>query len=238
MKRQKWLEKRKSSKDKRKTVVRINEDHLETTEILNDLCKDVRAGVQELLEHSKHNLWHAMADIEFLLDQERLTSRVKKHRKKRQEADIVITEYQPQLAGLFKLLNEEWISKYFTIEPSDSAMLDNPQEYILDKGGSVLFASYRDKIVGTCALIKMTDEQYELAKMAVSPEARGLGIGYQLGIAIIEKAKQLGSKSVYLESNTVLKPAINLYEKLGFKRTSGHYSPYNRCNIQMEFTID
>jgi len=78
---------------------------------------------------------------------------------------------------------------------------------------------------------------YELAKMAVSPKAKGKGIGYLLGKACIAKAKQMGANKLYLESNTILKPAISLYHKLGFKKVTGIPSPYERCNIQMELEI-
>ena len=54
-----------------------------------------------------------------------------------------------------------------------------------------------------------------------------------LGTAIIEKARTLGARGIYLESNTILKPAISLYHKLGFKKVTGHPTPYARCNIQM-----
>jgi GNAT superfamily N-acetyltransferase len=100
-------------------------------------------------------------------------------------------------------------------------------------------ALYNEEPVGVCALIKMKDPDYdyELAKMAVSPRAQGKNIGWLLGQAIVEKAKSLGAKKVYLESNTILKPAINLYHKLGFKKIAGHATPYERCNIQMEIQI-
>jgi len=74
---------------------------------------------------------------------------------------------------------------------------------------------------------------FELAKMAVSDTAKGKGIGELLGQASIKKAKALGAKKLYLESNTILKPAIHLYHKLGFKKVTGIPSPYERCNIQM-----
>ncbi len=48
------------------------------------------------------------------------------------------------------------------------------------------------------------------------------------------KARAAGAWRVYLESNTMLKPAINLYYKLGFRKTAGPPSPYERSNIQME----
>lgn len=90
--------------------------------------------------------------------------------------------------------------------------------------------------VGVCALMKMEDVQYdyELAKMGVSPKFQGHGIGHLLGKAVIEKAISLHARNVYLESNTILTPAINLYKKLGFKEVTGRESPYERSNIQME----
>jgi GNAT superfamily N-acetyltransferase len=86
----------------------------------------------------------------------------------------------------------------------------------------------------------MDDPHYdfELAKMAVSPQAKGKGIGWLLGKAIIKKAQSLNAQKIYLESNTVLKPAINLYHKLGFNKVIGHSTPYKRCNIQMELILD
>jgi GNAT superfamily N-acetyltransferase len=100
-------------------------------------------------------------------------------------------------------------------------------------------ALYDDVPVGVCALIKMDDPVYdfELAKMAVSPLAQGKNIGWLLGQAVIKKAKLLGASKLYLESNTILAPAINLYHKLGFQKVVGHATPYERCNIQMELLL-
>lgn len=150
---------------------------------------------------------------------------------------IEIIDYQPEYASTFKSLNEAWITKYFEMEESDRKMLDDPQGYILDKGGAVIIAKLDGKPVGTCALIRMEDDIYELAKMAVSPEAQGKQIGWKIGLATIEKARALGAKKVYLETNSSLKPAIALYYKLGFQDVEGYDSPYNRCNVQMELSI-
>ena len=150
---------------------------------------------------------------------------------------IRIVNYQPSHASVFKELNAAWINKYFEMEESDRKMLDDPQGYILDKGGAILIALMDEKPIGTCALIKMEEEVYELAKMAVSPEAQGQKIGWKIGLATIEKAKELGANRVYLETNSVLKPAISLYKKLGFKDTEGYCSPYARCNVQMELIL-
>ncbi len=76
-----------------------------------------------------------------------------------------------------------------------------------------------------------------LAKMAVSPKAQEKNIGWLLGQAALDKARELGAQKVFLESNTILKPAINLYHKLGFQKITGYPSPYERSNIQMAITL-
>lgn len=98
-----------------------------------------------------------------------------------------------------------------------------------------MVALYQEQPVGVCALIKKDHPvfDYELGKMAVSPAAQGKNIGFLLGKAILDKARALGARNVFLESNTLLKPAISLYYKLGFEKISGYPSPYERSNIQM-----
>lgn len=152
--------------------------------------------------------------------------------------ELKIVNYKPKYQTAFKTLNEEWISKYFVMEVADYKIIDDPQS-VLREGGTILVALADNEPVGVCALIKMDDPAYdfELAKMAVSPKAQGKGIGRLLGEAIKKAAKEAGVSKIYLESNTILTSAINLYQKLGFKEISGHSSPYKRVNIQMELDL-
>ena len=101
-------------------------------------------------------------------------------------------------------------------------------------------ALYKEKPVGVCALCEMDDPRYdyELAKLAVSPDVRGKGIGLLLCKAAIEKARSLGAGSVFLESNTLLEPAIRTYKKLGFRELSEYRPVYARGNIQMELIFN
>ena len=139
----------------------------------------------------------------------------------------------------FVSINERWIKKYFGMEQSDINALHHAKSYILDKGGHIVMAELNGEIVGTCALIKMEhpDYDFELAKMGVTPAAQGKGAGLLLGQAVIEKARSLGAKRIYLESNSVLESAIRLYRKLGFVDVKGVPSPYCRCNVQMELVL-
>ncbi|MEM6865672.1 MAG: GNAT family N-acetyltransferase [Bacteroidota bacterium] len=149
--------------------------------------------------------------------------------------EIRLVPFESEYAIAFKTLNEAWISHYFKMEPMDYLALDHPQTYILDKGGYIVVALKGETVVGVCALIKMVGKAYdfELAKMGVSPSHQGQGIGGLLGKHILAKAKEFGASTVYLESNSILVPALALYRKLGFVEISGFRSPYERCDIQM-----
>ena len=146
---------------------------------------------------------------------------------------LLILDYEPAHQPAFRALNREWIAHYFTIEPIDNEMLDDPEGYILAPGGHIFMTSYGGELVGTCALIKEHEGVYELAKMAVSPRAQGLGIGWALGRAIGGKARELGAHRVELLSNSRLTPALKLYEKLGFRHVPVPPTPYQRTDVKM-----
>ena len=117
--------------------------------------------------------------------------------------------------------------------------MDNHKAYIIDRGGQILFAKYKGKIVGTCALIKETDDRYELSKMGVLEGYQGKQIGKKLGLAIVDRARQLGAKTLFLDSNKKLAPAIKLYEKLGFVHVhrKTQEPSYQRSNVYMELIL-
>jgi DNA-binding MarR family transcriptional regulator/GNAT superfamily N-acetyltransferase len=226
--------------DKRKNRVCLTDKGAALAErMLQEQCVDIEAAIDGIIAESTHNLWEAMAEWSFLLDQKSLLKRVQEQRKRRESKDIRIVEYTPQYQTAFKALNVEWISTYFEMEEADYKALDNPESYILDKGGKILVALYKDQPLGVCALIKMNDPDYdfELAKMAVSPMAQGKNMGWLLGQAVIRAAKEMGASNIYLESNTLLTPAIQLYYKLGFQKVSGRPTPYKRANIQMALSL-
>lgn len=150
---------------------------------------------------------------------------------------VEIIEYTPQYKEDFKRLNVEWISTYFTIEPHDLEQLDDPEGYILSKGGKIFFAKKGNDIIGTCALIKVSDTDYELAKMGVSPQYQGFGAGKKLGLKVIEEAKRLGCTYLFLESNQRLIPALTMYKSLGFIEVPIGETPYARADFRAEMYL-
>ncbi len=235
------LEERRDESDKRRNVVALSPKGLEMNEKIQYQYQDVNAALDEILAQSQYDLWKAIAEWEFLLEQRSLFRRVQDQRKSRESKAVQIVEYSPQYRQAFRDLNVEWISKYFVMEEADYRALDDPEGYILEKGGYIFIALYEGEPLGVCALAKMPADDptydYELAKMAVSPKAQGKHLGYLLGQAVLDKARSLGARAVFLESNTLLKPALSLYQKLGFVKVTGRPSPYERANIQMGIVL-
>lgn len=231
---------KKDALDGRKNNILLTQKGIDISVKIQKQYTDVESAIKITLRQTKHNIWLAIQEFEYLLSEKSLYTRVIEEKKIRESSTIEILDYLPEHHKAFQELNEEWITTYFKLEEADRKALDNPKDYILDKGGKILVAVENKTILGVCSLLKMQDNKYdyELAKMAVSTKARGKGIGYLLGKSIVEKAKELNASYLYLESNTILKPAISLYEKLGFKKISGHYTPYERCNIQMELNLN
>ncbi len=159
-----------------------------------------------------------------------------RHRR-RENAKVEVVDFRPEHADAFRRMNLDWITRYWEVEDADRLYLDRPHEKIIDPGGAILMALCDGEVVGTVALISKGSGSYELAKMAVDEPARGKGIGWRLGRAVLDRARGLGATRVYLESNTILEPAINLYRKLGFTPIKSGASPYDRCNIQMEIWL-
>jgi DNA-binding MarR family transcriptional regulator/N-acetylglutamate synthase-like GNAT family acetyltransferase len=228
---------KKGEEDGRKNFVILSPAGQQMREKMQPQLDDVTTAIEKAMKETYHDLWKAIGEWEFLLEQKDLLHRVREEKKIREGGQVEIVLFTPVYQAAFRQLNEEWISKYFRMEDSDYKSLDHPMEYIIDKGGYIFMALFKGEPVGTCGLILMDKDEFELAKMAVSPKAQGLGIGYLVGKACIDKARSVGARRVYLESNTTLKPAIQLYHKLGFRKVAGPPSPYERCDIQMELIL-
>lgn len=153
-----------------------------------------------------------------------------------ESAVLEIIDYKPEHQPWFEKFNREWIEEFFTLEPLDINVLQNPDNYILKKGGTILMASLDKEIAGTVGLRYLEPGIFEFTKMAVDKKYRGLKIGQALADAAIEKAKQFDAKKIILYSNTRQVPAIALYRKLGFIEIPND-GLYDRGNIKMELAL-
>ncbi len=154
---------------------------------------------------------------------------------------LTIREFQPGDESAFRSLNEEWISRYFVLEPKDQLSLADPRRNILEHGGRIFIAQQENRTVGCCALLALAEGELEVAKMAVDESARRGGIGRQLLMKCIAEARAAGARRLYLETNRRLEGAIRLYESVGFRHLPPERvkpSPYARADVYMELYLN
>jgi ribosomal protein S18 acetylase RimI-like enzyme len=148
-------------------------------------------------------------------------------------SNVRVVDFEPRHREHFIALNLEWITRYFEVEDADRQVLEDPEGTILAEGGHIIMAESDDEVLGTCALIRLNPDSFELAKMAVKPSARGLGIGQRLGEAVVERARRAGATRVELQTNSALLPALGLYRRLGFREVSLESTEYRRADVKM-----
>jgi len=149
---------------------------------------------------------------------------------------IQFITYRPEFQEVFRRLNLAWIEKYFRVEKKDLDQVDNPEE--LRRDGEIFFTLVDGKAVGTCAVYKIGEGIYEIAKMAVEPGYQGQGLGDLLMQGAENWVSAKGGREIHILSNTVLNPAITLYKKHGYEVYHlGDHPDYERCNIELRKNI-
>lgn len=224
--------------DRRSTFVKLTDYSDSLRGQLKNVCDDVAKAV-EGIESPDCRLWDAITNWENRLSEKSLLVHVSEIKTGRDAVKIEIVEYSPEYLATFKRLNIMWINSHWSLEAHDLEVLSDPSASIISKGGHILVALVDGKPMGVVALCKMNHAEYdyEIAKLAVDPEARGIGAGDAIFKSAIEKARRLGAKKLFLESNTILTPAIGLYRKYGFTELKEYHPAYDRGDIQMELEL-
>jgi DNA-binding MarR family transcriptional regulator len=226
----------KDPKDKRKRVLALSSLGKAQRSALEKTWALIEQALGEVIAESGVDLLSHIGQLEAGLSQRSFEQRFL-DLTDQQSSAIRIVPYQKKYAADFKRINQAWIETYFTMEDADRRALDDPEGYILARGGEIVFAlDAADQVVGTCALVRHSSELGELAKMGVDPNSQTQGAGRRLGEAILELAVAKGFSTVFLETNSALKPAISLYKKLGFKTLAPpQSSDYQRADVYMEW---
>jgi putative acetyltransferase len=97
------------------------------------------------------------------------------------------------------------------------------EEYYLQTGGEFWVIERAGQIVGTGGYhpISRGQRAVEIRKMYLLPEARGQGLGRFLLAQLEQAAAQKGFAEAWIETATVLKEAVDLYEQNGYVPESG-----------------
>jgi ribosomal protein S18 acetylase RimI-like enzyme len=86
--------------------------------------------------------------------------------------------------------------------------------------------------------MKLSDEVCEMRRLFVKPEFRRLGVGNALGKAVVEKGRELGYRSMRLETNRLLEAATALYVSLGFEEAGRSEETPIEGMIYMELRLE
>jgi putative acetyltransferase len=100
---------------------------------------------------------------------------------------------------------------------TDDALLALPASYE-EHGGAFWVAEHDGGIIGSCGVCPVANGTYELRKMYIHPNARGLGVGRQLLARAIACVRGRGGQRIVLDTTEQMTRAIAFYEAHGFVR--------------------
>lgn len=148
-----------------------------------------------------------------------------------------IIEYQKKYEKDFIELNTAWVEKYFVMEQEDRDILYHAEDF-LKKGGMIFFAVENDKVLATCMVFPFGNNIWEICKLAANEKYQGNGAGSAVFKSCMDYAIVHGAEKITLISNHILKPALHIYEKFGFKRVSlNRGEEYERADVQCEYIV-
>jgi ribosomal protein S18 acetylase RimI-like enzyme len=237
MKKKQLVETRQDKTDKRVNLISLTQKGRETFEAIRPLLTDIEEATSEVVNSPGIDMLTLLDRIEAALDEKGTYDRIMERIKERELKEVRVVGYQAKYKEDFKRLNEEWLRKYFSIEPEDEKILSSPED-ITKSGGEIFFALYNNEVAGTCAVIKADRHTYELAKMGVTEKYQGKQIGKKLALTVIGFAVAKNAKSIFLETSNKLTAALSLYKKLGFEQVPNDKpEKYRRCTIKMKLDL-
>jgi ribosomal protein S18 acetylase RimI-like enzyme len=84
--------------------------------------------------------------------------------------------------------------------------------------GRLLLAEYEAQLAGCVALHKLEPEICEMKRLYIRPQFRGNGLGRQMAEHLIAEARTMNYRHMRLDTvEPVMKDAVGMYRKLGFK---------------------
>ena len=112
------------------------------------------------------------------------------------------------------------ILRSYGLKPDPSSTdsdLDDIEKHYWGNKGCFYVLKENDRISGSFGIYKINEELCELRKMYLKDDLRGRRLGAAMMEKAFEQARELGYERMMLETASVLKEAIGLYEKYGFR---------------------
>jgi len=231
----------KSVDDKRITLIELAENGVEELNRIKPLLTEIENAIEIIMNEIDMNLIYSLIKLNEAVKDKLLIKKVKEALRDKVIKEINIVPYHRKYKSDFAKLNYEWLNKYYKsdgIEDEDKRLLENPETEIIKKGGEIFFALLNGIVVGTCAVLKIDAQTYELSKMGVTEKAQGKQIGKKLALTAIGYAVDQSAAKLMLYTSSKLNAALNLYRSLGFTEVQGKQNDrYIRELISMELDL-
>ncbi|HAJ89868.1 MAG TPA: hypothetical protein DCM27_02465 [Rhodospirillaceae bacterium] len=231
-------------RDARSKHLHLTQQGLALIEKTRPIWKAIDIAFAKMLGDEERKIFHALAALEEkimppMLFQKTVMDQIKNDGANR-SSEIQIVEYKPEYKDAFVQLNLEWLEKMFVLQEFDYNVFEDPEQYIIQKGGKIFFALLDNAPIGTVALYPDGNNNFELCKMGVDPRFRSLGIGRKLVQHGIKEAQKAGLEELTLLTNSYkLAPAVRLYRELGFRETpltTDDIKKYGKGRVDLRMT--
>lgn len=92
--------------------------------------------------------------------------------------------------------------------------------------GALILIKHNEQFIGCAGIRKLNNGIAELKRMFIGPAERGTGLGKELMLYVLKKARELGYIYIRLDTMKSMKAAINIYKECGFHEIEAYcYNP-------------
>ena len=139
-------------------------------------------------------------------------------------ADIVEAVTPDQIQTIRDLFRqyERFLQVDLCFQHFEAELAGLPGKYAPPQG-ALLLALVDGQAVGCVAMRPLEKSTCEMKRLYVRPAHLGEGIGKQLALSIIDRARDAGYSRMRLDTLEKLKPALGLYDQLGFRSCPAYY---------------
>lgn len=130
----------------------------------------------------------------------------------------------PEIRRMFREY-AEWVAVDLSFQNFEDELSGLPGNYA-PPSGCLLIAEMDGRAAGCVALRAFDGGVCEMKRLFVRDGFRGSGLGRRLALAILEEARQIGYRSIRLDTLPQMGAAHELYRSLGFREIDPYrYNP-------------
>lgn len=150
----------------------------------------------------------------------------------RREVERLFSEYTDML-----IENDSAFKDYLAIQNYEEEVTHLEEKYG-PPYGRLYVAQYEKRTAGCIGLRKIDEENCEMKRLYVRPEFRGKHIGDRMIEKIIEDARKIGYRHMFLDTLPFLQSALYLYKRYGFQEVESYNNSPMDTSIYMRLDLE